>query len=123
MGILIVTIIFIGLSFLWVYKSISKISNFNDFPIYIFIICVTALAIELFAVGFKHCDYRTFERKYNLAQISISQCQEIKEYALIENITDINQTIEYYKEFSNNPMTNIFFSKDIANMELLPYSK
>lgn len=28
-----------------------------------------------------------------------------------------------YKEFSNNPMTNIFFSKDIANMELLPYSK
>lgn len=120
MGILIITIILVILSFLWMCICISK---FDSISVYIFIICVTVFAIELFAIGFKHCDYRTFERKYILAQISISQCQEIKEYALIENITDINQTIEYYKEFSNNPMTNIFFSKDIANMELLPYSK
>lgn len=122
MGILIATIILVILSFLWMYFA-DDWNGISDNSLFLFTIVLTILIIELLFIIFKPIDNNMFQSRYYRVANEISQCQEIKEYALIENITDINQTIEYYKEFSNNPMINIFFSKDIANMELLPYSK
>lgn len=122
MGILIITIILVILSFLWMYFD-NDWNGISDNSLFLSITVFTILIIELIFIMFKPIDNNIFQSKYYIVSNEISQCQEIKKYALIENITDINQTIEYYKEFSNNPMTNIFFSKDIANMELLPYSK
>lgn len=122
MGILIITTILAIFSFLYMYFS-DDWNGISDNSLFLSITVFTILIIELIFIMFKPIDNNIFQSKYYIVSNEISQCQEIKEYALIENITDINQTIEYYKEFSNNPMTNIFFSKDIANMELLPYSK
>lgn len=122
MGILIITTILAIFSFLYMYFS-DDWNGISDNSLFLSITVFTILIIELIFIMFKPIDNNIFQSKYYIVANEISQCQEIKEYALIENITDINQTIEYYKEFSNNPMTNIFFSKDIANMELLPYSK
>lgn len=122
MIILIITIILVGLSFLWMYFT-NDWNGISDNSLFLSTIALTILIIELIFIIFKPIDSNMFQSRYYRIANKISQCQEIKEYALIENITNINQIIEYYKEFSNNPMTNIFFSKDIANMELLPYSK
>ena len=122
MIILIITIILVGLSFLWMYFT-NDWNEISDNSLFLSTIALTILIIELIFIIFKPIDSNIFQSRYYRIANEISQCQEIKEYVLIENITDINQTIEYYKKISNNPMINIFFSKDIANMELLPYSK